>query len=117
MLVQAAALGVFGAGHGAAWWAVAAVGLGAGTALVYPTLLAAVSDAVPPVARAPAIGVYRFWRDGGYVVGGLLAGLGADALGMGGAIAVVAVVTATSGIWVARDLGRRPSPAAALVGT
>jgi predicted MFS family arabinose efflux permease len=118
MLVQAAALGalaVSGGDVGIA--AAAAVGLGAGTALVYPTLLAAVSDAVAPVARAPAIGVYRFWRDGGYVVGGLLAGLGADVLGMGGAIAIVAVGTAASGIWVARDLGRRPSPAAALVGT
>jgi MFS family permease len=108
MLTQAAALGVLAASGGSvAFAAVAAVGLGAGTALVYPTLLAAVSDAVAPVDRAPAIGVYRFWRDGGYVVGGLLAGLGADALGAPGAIALVAVLTAASGVWVARDLPRR----------
>ena len=78
--------------------------LGAGTALVYPTLIAAISDAVSPVARAPTVGVYRFWRDMGYVVGGLLAGSVADALGFGGAIAIVAALTAASGIWVAFDL-------------
>jgi MFS family permease len=107
MLTQAAALGALAASGGeVALAAVAAVGLGAGTALVYPTLIAAVSDAVAPVARARAIGVYRFWRDGGYVAGGLLAGLGADALGAPGAIALVAVLTAASGLWVARDLPR-----------
>jgi MFS family permease len=91
--------------------AIAAVGLGAGTALVYPTLIAAISDAVSPVARAPTVGVYRFWRDMGYVVGGLLAGIAADALGYGGAIAIVAALTAGSGVWVAVDLhepSRRP---------
>ena len=82
----------------------AAVGLGAGTALVYPTLIAAISDAVSPVARAPTVGVYRFWRDMGYVVGGLIAGFVADALGYGGAIAIVAAVTAASGLWVAADM-------------
>jgi hypothetical protein len=61
----------------------------------------------------PAIGVYRFWRDGGYVAGGLLAGLGADALGAPGAIALVAVLTAASGLWVARDLPRARLRAAA----
>ena len=81
-----------------------AVGLGAGTALVYPTLIAAISDAVSPVARAPTVGVYRFWRDMGYVVGGLIAGFVADALGYGGAIAIVAAVTAASGLWVAADM-------------
>ena len=49
--------------------------LGVGTALVYPTLIAAISDAVAPVARAPVVGVYRFWRDMGYVAGGLIAGV------------------------------------------
>ena len=105
MLTQSAALGVLAASGGeVAMAAVAAVGLGVGTALVYPTLIAAVSDSVAPVERAPAIGVYRFWRDSGYVVGGLLAGLGADALGAPGAIALVAVLTAASGLWVAREL-------------
>ena len=82
----------------------AAALLGVGTALVYPTLIAAISDAVPPIARAPTVGVYRFWRDMGYAAGGLIAGTMADALGFGGAIAVVAGLTAASGLWVAVDL-------------
>jgi MFS family permease len=105
MFLQAAALGVLAASDGTvSVAAVAAVLLGAGTALVYPTLIAAISDAVTPVARAPVVGVYRFWRDSGYVVGGLVAGGVADALGFGGAIAVVAALTAASGLWVALDL-------------
>ena len=83
---------------------IAAALLGVGTALVYPTLIAAISDAVSPIARAPTVGVYRFWRDMGYVAGGVIAGTVADALGFGGAIAVVAGLTAASGIWVAFDL-------------
>ena len=75
----------------------AAILLSAGTALVHPTLIAAVSDAVQPVNRAPAVGVYRFWRDFGFVAGGLVA----DTLGVGEAIAVVAALTAASGLWVA----------------
>jgi MFS family permease len=86
-----------------------AVVLGAGTALVYPTLIAAISDAVAPVARAPMVGVYRFWRDMGYVAGGVIAGVVADALGFGGAIAVVAALTAASGLWVALELPARPA--------
>jgi len=114
MLLQAAALALLGASGGALGLAaLAAVVLGAGTALVYPTLLAAISDAVSPVARAPAVGVYRFWRDMGYVVGGLLAGLSADAIGYEGAIAIVAALTAASGIWVAVDLPERTKPGAA----
>jgi MFS family permease len=105
MLVQAAALvvlGVSGASVGLA--ALAAVILGAGTALVYPTLIAAISDAVTPVARAPIVGVYRFWRDMGYVAGGLIAGLLADAIDFSAAILIVAGLTAASGLWVAIDL-------------
>jgi MFS family permease len=109
MLVQAVALGLLAASDGAVGLAAAAaVVLGVGTALVYPTLIAAISDAVSPVARAPMVGVYRFWRDMGYVAGGLLAGLAADAIGYGGAIAVVAGLTAASGIWVAVDLPEQP---------
>src|SRR5205823_9760565 len=85
--------------------AIAAVLLGIGTALVYPTLIAAISDAVAPISRAPMVGVYRFWRDMGYVAGGLIAGVLADSLGFGGAIAVVAGLTAVSGLWVVVDLG------------
>jgi MFS family permease len=113
MLVQATALGLLAVSDGAVWLAAAAAALlGAGTALVYPTLIAAISDAVSPVARAATVGVYRFWRDMGYVAGGLLAGLAADAIGYPGAIAIVAALTAASGIWVAIDLRERaPSTA------
>jgi MFS family permease len=108
MLVQAMALGLLAASEGGVGLAAAAaVVLGLGTALVYPTLIAAISDAVSPVARAPTVGVYRFWRDMGYVAGGLLSGLAADAIGYGGAIAVVAALTAASGLWLAVDLPER----------
>jgi len=70
------------------------------------------SDAVTPVARAPVVGVYRFWRDSGYVAGGLIAGSMADALGYGGAIALVAGLTAASGAWVIVDMPPRQSAAA-----
>ncbi|HEY3185643.1 MAG TPA: MFS transporter [Gaiellaceae bacterium] len=102
MLVQAGALGLLVAGGGAFDPALgAAVLLGAGTALVYPTLIAAVSDAVEPRHRAHAIGVYRFWRDAGFVLGGVAAGIGADAIGSGPTIAGVAALTAASGLAVA----------------
>ena len=105
MSLQAVGLAVLAASNGAvALAAASAVLLGAGTALVYPTLLAAISDAVSPVARAPTVGVYRFWRDMGYVAGGLLAGIAADALSYDGAIMIVAGLTAASGIWVAVEL-------------
>jgi MFS family permease len=108
MLLQAAALGVLAISDGVIGVAaVAAVLLGAGTALVYPTLIAAISDAVAPVARATTVGVYRFWRDAGYVAGGVIAGTLADAIGFAGAIAFVAALTAASGLWVARDLPGR----------
>jgi MFS family permease len=105
MLLQAAALALLAASEGAVAVAMtSAVVLGAGTALVYPTLIAAISDAVSPVARAPTVGVYRFWCDTGYVAGGLVAGTLADALGFPAAIAIVAAVTAASGVFVAFDL-------------
>jgi MFS family permease len=102
MLVQAGALALLVGGGGAfAPALVAAVLLGVGTALVYPTLIAAVSDAVQPVERAQVVGIYRFWRDFGFVIGALLAGLVADAAGSDTAIAIVAALTAGSGVWVA----------------
>jgi MFS family permease len=102
MLVQAAGLSVLVAGGGAFAPALgAATLLGVGTALVYPTLIAAVSDVVQPRDRAPVVGVYRFWRDSGFAVGALLAGIVADAAGAGTAIAVVAALTAASGLVVA----------------
>jgi MFS family permease len=105
MLIQAGALSLLAVSDGRIGAAVvAAVALGVGTALVYPTLIAAVSDAVSPVARAPFVGVYRFWRDMGYVAGGLVAGVLADAIDFGAAIGVVAGLTALSGLFVAVDL-------------
>jgi MFS family permease len=110
MLVQSVALGVLALTHGAAApAAVAAVLLGVGTAFVYPTLIAAMSDAVAPIGRAAVVGIYRFWRDGGYVIGGLLAGTATDAMGYGVAIAIVAALTAASGLWVLADMPPRPS--------
>jgi MFS family permease len=79
------------------WWMIGAVLLGAGTALVYPTLLAAIGDVAHPDWRASAIGVYRFWRDLGYAVGAILAGLVADFLGLSWAIVVIGMLTFTSG--------------------
>jgi MFS family permease len=112
MLVQAVALALLVAGGGQFAPALgAAVLLGLGTALVYPTLIAAVSDVAQPVDRAQLVGVYRFWRDFGFVVGALLAGLVADAFGAGAAITVVAALTAGSGLWVAATRwGARPAP-------
>jgi MFS family permease len=112
MLVQAAALALLAASDGAVGVAaVAAVALGVGTALVYPTLIAAISDAVSPMARPPALGVYRFWRDMGYVAGGLIAGTAADAIDYSGAIAIVAALTAASGLWVLLDMPARGASA------
>ncbi|MCA1677954.1 MAG: MFS transporter [Actinobacteria bacterium] len=112
MLLQAAALAALAASGGQLGAAAAsAVLLGAGTALVYPTLIAAISDAVAPIARAATIGVYRFWRDIGYVVGALLAGGLADVLDFAGAIAVVAALTAASGLGVALDMPGKLRPA------
>jgi MFS family permease len=114
MLVQGAALGLLAVSDARVWLAaVAAAALGVGTAFVYPTLIAAISDAVSPVARAPMVGVYRFWRDMGYVAGGLIVGLAADAIDYGGAIAVVAGLTAASGLWVAFDFPGKPRPGVA----
>jgi MFS family permease len=108
MLVQAGGLGLLALSGGAVGAAaIAALALGAGTALVYPTLIAAVSDVVAPIERATMVGVYRFWRDMGYVVGGLLVGSIADAIEFTGAIWLVAGLTALSGLIAAVDL---PSP-------
>jgi MFS family permease len=82
-------------------WLGASIVLGLGTALVYPTLLAAVGDVAEPSWRASAIGVYRLWRDGGYAVGALVVGLMADALGGVAAISATAALTVASGLVVA----------------
>ncbi len=84
-----------------AWLAGAAL-QGLGTAMVYPTLLAAITDHAHPAWRASSLGVYRFWRDLGYAVGALLSGLVADLVGLGAAIHLVAALTLLSGLIVAR---------------
>jgi MFS family permease len=102
MLVQAAALGLLVAGGGNFAPSLAAAALlGVGTAMVYPTLIAAVSDASQPRDRARIVGVYRFWRDSGFVLGALIAGIGADATSPKTAILIVALLTAASGLLVA----------------
>jgi MFS family permease len=101
MWTQAVALGVVPLARDAVGFGFAAILLGLGTAMVYPTLLAAVGDAAHPSWRASAVGVYRLWRDLGYAVGALVAGLTADALGIGPAIALVALITFASGLVVA----------------
>ena len=94
LAIQAASLAVIATGQSFTIWAFGAIGLGAGTAMVYPTLLAAVSDVARPEWRASAVGVYRFWRDAGFVVGALLSGVIADLFGLTSAVWVVAAVTA-----------------------
>ena len=100
MLLQAAALAAFAATDGFGPWLVAALALGAGTAMVYPTLLAAVGDVAAPSWRARAVGIYRWWRDLGFAVGALMAGVLADQLGVAAAIGTVAAITAASGLLV-----------------
>jgi predicted MFS family arabinose efflux permease len=82
-------------------WAATAMLLGVGTAMVYPTLLAAIGDVAHPSWRATAVGIYRLWRDAGFAVGALLAGLVADLAGLVASVWVVAALTAASGLVVA----------------
>ena len=111
MLLQAAALAAFAAASSFALWGVAAVALGAGTAMVYPTLLASIGDVAHPTWRARAVGIYRLWRDGGFAVGALVAGVLADLFGIRTAIWAVAALTAVSGLVAAvrmYETHRRP---------
>ena len=112
MLLQAAALALVALGHSVGPWAVAAVLLGAGTAMVYPTLLAAIGDVAHPTWRARSVGVYRLWRDTGFAVGALLAGVIGDLAGLEAAVWVVAALTAASGLVVAGRMyeTHRPAP-------
>ena len=81
MWVQGSGLFLIAATHSFEWWFLASVLLGLGTAMVYPTLIAAVSDASHPSWRARSLSVYRFWRDFGYAIGALSAGMIADTSG------------------------------------
>jgi MFS family permease len=101
MVLQGLALVLMAAATGFEPWAAGAVLIGAGTALVYPTLIAAVGDRAHPRWRATAVGVYRLWRDTGYVVGALLGGVIADAFDLRAAVWVVAALSVASGLVVA----------------
>jgi MFS family permease len=97
-------------------WLVAAALQGLGTAMVYPTLLAAITDHAHPTWRASSLGVYRFWRDLGYAIGALLSGFVADVVGLGAAIHLVAALTLISGLVVVGAMARpraTPVPARA----
>jgi len=100
MLTQAAAIALIAATTGFVWWAAGAITLGVGTSMVYPTLLAAVGDVAHPTWRARSVGVYRLWRDAGFAVGALVAGVLADVISINAAIFAVAGLTALSGIVV-----------------
>jgi MFS family permease len=101
MLVQAVGIALVAIAASFSAWAIAAVLMGAGTAMVYPTLLAVIGDVAHPTWRARAVGVYRLWRDAGYAIGALIAGITADLLGIRAAVWLIAAITAASGIVVA----------------
>jgi MFS family permease len=115
MWVQAAGIFEIVAGRGFAWWLMGSILLGVGTAMVYPSLIAAVSDNSHPSWRARSLSVYRFWRDLGYAVGALSAGIMADTLGISWAIGSAGALTFLSGAVVAAfvieksgNVGRTP---------
>lgn len=108
MILQALAIWLIVWGGSFPAWIWASILLGIGTAMVYPALLAVVSDRAPGMQRAGALGVYRFWRDSGYAVGALLSGIVADAFGFEWAIALVGLLTFLSGLGVAVGMRERP---------
>jgi MFS family permease len=112
MWVQALGIWLIAFAHDFATWLLGSFLLGLGTALVYPTLLAAVSDVAHPDWRASAVGIYRLWRDGGYALGAILSGVVADLLGLKFAIAVIGAITFLSGIVTAifmyETIARKP---------
>jgi MFS family permease len=115
MWVQAVGIGVVIVSTGFGGFALGAALLGVGTAMVYPTLLAAIGDVAHPSWRASSVGVYRLWRDLGYAIGALLAGVLADALGLPSAMWAVAALTFASGVVVAvrmQETLQRPADAA-----
>ena len=111
MWVQAGGLLLTSITHSFGWWFLASVLLGLGTAMVYPTLIASVSDASHPSWRARSLSVYRFWRDLGYAIGALAAGIMTDLFGAASAIAVISALTFVSGALVAFVMNGRRQPA------
>jgi MFS family permease len=110
MWVQAFGIAVVVLAHTFGMFATGAALLGVGTAMVYPTLLAAIGDVAHPSWRASAVGVYRLWRDLGYAIGALLAGIVADALGLSAAMWMVAALTFGSGLIVAFRMSETMTP-------
>ncbi|QWG24301.1 MFS transporter [Bradyrhizobium sediminis] len=110
MWIQSAGLFLTAATRQYQWWLVGSLLLGLGTAMVYPSLIAAVSDASHPTWRARSLSVYRFWRDLGYAIGALSAGIIADIFGMAWAIGSIAALTFLSGAVVAVLMRERASP-------
>ncbi|MFP5326545.1 MAG: MFS transporter, partial [Acidimicrobiia bacterium] len=109
LAAQAAGLAGLAASDTVTGWIAAAVVLGAGTALVYPVLLAAAADLAPPEGRAKSVGLYRFWRDLGFVVGGVAGGPVADALGIPASLVVLAAVSLVSmALFLTRSPTTRP---------
>jgi MFS family permease len=112
MWIQAIGIGITALGTQFIHFAFGSLLLGVGTAMVYPTLLAAIGDVAHPSWRASSVGIYRFWRDSGYAVGALIAGLVADAFGLTAAVWVVAALTMASGLvvsWRMKETLKRPS--------
>jgi len=110
MWVQAGGIGLIAADSSFSPWMTGAVLLGLGTAMVYPTLLAAIGDVAHPSWRASAVGVYRLWRDAGYAFGAILSGIIADLLGVVWAIVSVGVLTFLSGAVVAFRMSETLAP-------
>jgi MFS family permease len=113
MTTQAAALTIIAASDGFSGWATGTVLLGAGTAMVYPTLLAVLGDVAHPAWRGRAVGVYRVWRDLGYAVGAVLGGIVADLLGLHAAVWTAAAISAGSAVVVAVRMYETHRPTAA----
>jgi MFS family permease len=101
MFTQAAALALIAGVDTFGSWMAASALLGAGTAMVYPTLLAAIGDVAHPLWRARAVGIYRLWRDSGYAAGAIVGGVAADLWGLRAAVWAAAVITVVSGLVVA----------------
>lgn len=112
MWVQSAVLFVTAFTREFHYWLIGSLLLGVGTALVYPSLIAAVSDASHPLWRARSLSVYRFWRDLGYAIGALSVGVIADVFGLSSAIATIAALTFLSGVVAALFMRERPGAAA-----
>ena len=109
MWVQAAGLFLTALTREFEYWLIGSLLLGIGTAMVYPSLIAAVSDASHPTWRARSLSVYRFWRDLGYAIGALSAGIIADVLGFAWAIGIIAALTFLSGVVVALLMREHPA--------